>query len=175
MILTLQSLSQAGPRHFSCSIKTLEDALTLLQSIAAQGDQLSSAYLIDQHSRLKLPVRAIDGESFAMPFEDLKREWEDVLAGPSGTQANQQWECDLALARVLYYETSVSYLLTVIDWSLLLINQLEKQDFLSPRHLAMIQRYDSIVATHQQLLQKDQIRLNEWLVKLEKSQGSQLF
>ena len=174
MILTLQSLTPSGQRHFSCSIKTLEEALTLLHSITAQGDQLSSAYLIDQHSRLRLPVRAIDGESFGMAFRALEREWKAVLAVPSVTHVNWQWQFDLALSRVMYYETSVAYSLKVIEWSALLIKLLEERTTLSPTHLKLIQRYDSIGVTHQQMLQKDQVKLNEWLGKLEESQGSLL-
>lgn len=73
---------QAQWRNFSCQLDELELALDVAHSIACQGDTLINVCLLDGTSRLELPAAAFDEHPFTEVIQQLRAEWEFVLAQP---------------------------------------------------------------------------------------------
>lgn len=83
MFLSTTTLNQQACRQdFFCQINDLEQAFAFLDLIVSNGDTLVKANLVDQGSRLNLPVDAFDGESVCTHLVLLKEEWERILAQP---------------------------------------------------------------------------------------------
>ena len=83
MLLCLTAIDEhQKERQFSCWLPELEVAFDFLNHIVAKGDVLVSAELIDQNQPTRLPVEAFDGISFLPVLQQLKLEWNTVLAEP---------------------------------------------------------------------------------------------
>ena len=74
--------NQVDFRPFSCHTPALETALDVLTGIAATGDLVVSANLIDDQTRTPLPPEAFDGEPIIPYIQQLEADSKVVLKKP---------------------------------------------------------------------------------------------
>ncbi|AUD02009.1 hypothetical protein [Spirosoma pollinicola] len=95
MLLSFTSIDQhANFRECSWWLTTPEAAFDALSAVAAKGNQILSALLIDEDQRTILPVDAFDGDIFSAPLKELEQEWQQILSVPVNRQParNEYWE-----------------------------------------------------------------------------------
>lgn len=82
MLIALRALNTRGEfQDFSCQPESLELALDVVSSLAAQGNRLLEVVLIEQGSTTPLPLDAFDGQSFSALIQALEQEWQLALKG----------------------------------------------------------------------------------------------
>ena len=85
MMLLLTTIDkEVQVRDFSCILDTLETAFDFLGLIAANGEQILKAEVIDNDERIQLPAEAFTrgGSCFSTPIQQLEHEWRQILAEP---------------------------------------------------------------------------------------------
>ena len=67
-------------RDFFCQIYELETGLGALSAIAVRGNKLIDAYIIEEGNKTRLPIQAFDSQDLIVPIQQLRSEWETILA-----------------------------------------------------------------------------------------------
>ena len=98
-------------RQFACHISTLEGALDTLSAIAATGDILMEAHLLDEGKWTTLPVELFDGQIFSIPLLDLQQQWQQVLEPLAGNSVGHDpFLINLTHSHIQRYQTQSAVL-----------------------------------------------------------------
>lgn len=85
MLIVFSTLQQHQTFHLK--VATLEEGFDWLNALVATGYQLCSIYLVDEHSNIRLPVDAFDGQPMSGVFLSLAQQWQELLR-PLSRQRN---------------------------------------------------------------------------------------
>lgn len=81
IVLFLKAIDENNQiREFVCQIYELETALGALSAIAAQGNKILEAYIIEEGKRTHLSTQAFDHQDLIRPIRQLQRELKLILA-----------------------------------------------------------------------------------------------
>lgn len=81
LMLYLTTLDKdAQIREFICQLNELETAIAALSAIAAQGDKMIEAYILEEGERTRLSIQAFDHQDLILPIQQLQSEWQAILA-----------------------------------------------------------------------------------------------
>ncbi len=96
MSLFITSVDPNGyERHFHCNCFSLEFALEVLTAISLLGGLFLRIDLVEDNQRVQLPVEVFDGRSFALPLQQLEREWQQLISKPRPIEAVKSMDTDL--------------------------------------------------------------------------------
>lgn len=168
MILSFTAIDKnAQLRDFFCQQDELESALDILSSIASQGDTLLTASIIDEESRLELPVEVFDGQQFSNSFKQLEKQWQAVLSKPiQPKKANDTWYIDLTQQRIGLYQRKIDHLSQLINWLEQFRRHAEKYIYDERLRTKAINRYDSTLTRYRQYIHLAQINQKQIIEKL---------
>ncbi|WP_420151076.1 hypothetical protein [Spirosoma sp.] len=150
MILSFTAIdASAQLRNFFYQQEELENALDILSAIASQGDTLLNACIIDEKSRLELPVEAFDGQQFSDSIKQLEKQWQTVLSESTRTtEENDTWYVELTRQRVKLYEDRLDQLTKTINQLEVLYQHTEDYMFNERLRTNLINRYSSLLAQY---------------------------
>jgi hypothetical protein len=118
MILTLTTINkQMEQQDYSCWVSTLEYALDTASQITSKAYCLVKASLWEENgNRLSLPIDVFDGDSFSIPINQLKIEWQAVLSQPINRQSvHHQGLIELARQHMANFRSRILRLEIAID------------------------------------------------------------
>ncbi|GAB4039480.1 hypothetical protein [Spirosoma jeollabukense] len=155
MVLLLLSIvdSPGKVRHFQ-TYTDLEDAFELVSQLKATNQQIHRAYIIDKGQRIDLPLEAFDGRPFAVPMQELQREWETILSTPLPSPAmdTHNFLVEVTRQRIVRYRAYIQF----IDKSVVnlqqLVNLLEANFGDDSQKDRRFNLYRSMLGTYQQCL-----------------------
>ncbi|WP_461139981.1 hypothetical protein [Spirosoma pomorum] len=167
MLIVFTTLQQCQHQTHRANVATLEEGLDWLNALVATGQQLCSAYLVDQHSNIRLPADAFDGQSMTGALQDLEQQWQALLpvkAQPTkralvGTRWAQS-RIDLTQQQLQRYERKID----LIDISIGRIEALLKRSHLGA--VALSQHYQAVLTQLQLSKQRYQQQRVTYLTRL---------
>ncbi|HEX9959225.1 MAG TPA: hypothetical protein VGA96_18285 [Fibrella sp.] len=157
MILFLTTLDrQANQREFNCRLTSMEANFDFLSSIVAQGNTLLTAYLVDENSRMDLPVAAFDGLPLSVGIDALQQEWQAILSQPDPfTLAHREGIIQLTRQRIDQLQRAIKTHERMAGWySQWLQRTQEWTTVPESTRSRLIERYEAQLALHKFQLAK---------------------
>lgn len=102
MILSFTAFDKHGEfRKFFCQLTELEVALDVLSTVAAHGDTIIKAHIIDEGIKTELPPQAFDGEPFSKSIGQLEMQWQTALSEPvCSALFTNNWQVEITRQRL---------------------------------------------------------------------------
>lgn len=142
-------------RDFDCGLISVETSFDFLNHIVARGYTLVNAYLLEESSRIALPVEAFDGLPTSEAIEALEREWQAVLANlPLAQSLHRQEMIELTRRRVNGYALHIAAQERMITWLTTWLHRTQEKTLTEPRRSQLIGQYESQLCIYKAQLDK---------------------
>jgi len=175
MVLFLTAINRKAEfRDFFCLLGSLEHAFDALSAIAATGDRIIEARLLDEGKWTTLPIDIFDGQSFSTAIRVLETEWQQVLAQPLHAKpVHDPYLIDLTYRQIERHKTRIAHLRMVIKG----IEQQRQKiitTVLKPHQSRLIDRLDNSISQYQRHLERTQEMQRYTTERLTRWQGSKM-
>jgi hypothetical protein len=90
-------LVHGDKKNYSWWFESFDIALDVLSSLTTRGRHILQAEFIDNDQRFWIPLDALDGGNFSVPFQQLEKQWKTILDKPIPTRTESCIEADTRL------------------------------------------------------------------------------
>lgn len=173
MILSLKSMQPGGDcQYFFCNIDDLESGFEVLSMLAAQGDLVLEAHIMDETTRLDLPAHIFDGKPFRSPIRRLEKQWTRILNKPVGKGSVHNLELKATTHRLMgTHQRQLDHALLCIDRLVELQKRARQTISDAVWQTVMLNRYQELINGHRvriEQLQGFQHRSQDLITRLER-------
>ncbi|MFD2570312.1 hypothetical protein ACFSUS_06680 [Spirosoma soli] len=144
-------------REFSCGLNDIESALDFLSKLTTKGETLIDACIIEDDSRLDLPVNAFDGELFKGPLKQLESQWQQLLKKPiADTPVDKEAVKGYIQRSIVLNRTQINYVTALLDQLEEKIRTTQAGKLCSATKEMLITLYNAQINKHQNYLAKQE-------------------